>query len=1241
MPTIENLDIQISASASDAASKIGRLASALSGVRGPSNSAKNGLKATKDETVQAGSKFQKLSKDVAGANKALSEFGKQAENAGDSAKRGSNGLSRFFSMVKRIVLRRNIISVMRSISSAFKEGETNLYNYSKAVSGDFAASMDRLATSTQYLKNSLGSLGGAVLEALEPALNTIIDWLVEAINFFNMFVAALSGKSTYTAAVRQSTTWANGMSDALANSNEEAQNLKRTILGFDEINKLTDVSSGSGGSGGSGGSSGGAGMFEERQLSGGFQEFSSAFESAISDTLSRITMIVGAAELGLGAILALSGANVGLGLALMASGAVTIASAIIANWDSISPEIKLAIAGVETALGTMLAVGAVIAFSGGNVGLGIGLMIGALSLGGGAVTLAWNTIKEKMKSPVEAVGALISGIMFAIGGMIAFSGHPGVGIGIMIAAATTGAATINWNYLKEKLEGPVGKVVALISGATLALGILAILAGAVPIGLGLVLAGVSGLAATVAANWDKFKEIGQDAIKKVKEGWETVKELAVNAWVSLKKKVSDFADDVWDFLKLGSETIVKTVKAVGEGIATFATSVWMWIRGGAEEIGKTVKAVGEGIATFATAAWLWIRNGAEDVWKTVKAAGEGVAQFAGSAWMWIRNGAETVAKTVSAVGEGIAQFAGSVWQWIRAGAEESVKNVKAIGEGVAQFSTSVWNWIREGSKTITKTVKSAMDTAESWNQAIVDFILGPEDSEKRAKINMAMADISRKIVTFLQDPAQATKEIVIKIFTSIAEGAQKFWNWLWGIDDSYEGPTLDLNIDGLSADVELNPIPGPAFGQQPDGTLIWDYDVQTPVEPKLDLDTWSQSMTEWADELGIEVPVTANVETKASTIAATVKKNWGGLTDATRTLSFLGAVTSATSTVASTFKTAFAKLTEGRTLDFKGAVESTQNDTLNAATVFKNAFSKLNAGRTVGFKAAVTSDTGTVASDWRSKWNKLTTGRKLGFTSGIETDPSDVSSSFKSAWKGLGDDNRKVYMIAGLTRKKSNWAGDTGISDWWKSQRKKAGGNEVSLKTNLTNKGTNWADGLLKFLTGDSKGKVSIALQIAGTAWSLVKSALHTFGVPGFAKGGIINAFGFSDFANGGILNPHGTLFRAGENGAEVVGHIGGRTEVLNRSQLASTMYYSVRSAMAPLYTYGNSDESMAALAEYIGNAIDSAMAKDRELMRQQNEYLRQINDKEFSAEITTSSINQAQTRMNRRAGTTIVPVGT
>lgn len=58
-------------------------------------------------------------------------------------------------------------------------------------------------------------------------------------------------------------------------------------------------------------------------------------------------------------------------------------------------------------------------------------------------------------------------------------------------------------------------------------------------------------------------------------------------------------------------------------------------------------------------------------------------------------------------------------------------------------------------------------------------------------------------------------------------------------------------------------------------------------------------------------------------------------------------------------------------------------------------------------------------------------------------------------------------------------------------------------------------------------------------------------------------------YANGGAPS-HGTLFWAGEHGAEVVAHANGRTEVLNQSQMASVMYSAVVSGMAQVMSqYG------------------------------------------------------------------------
>ena len=70
-----------------------------------------------------------------------------------------------------------------------------------------------------------------------------------------------------------------------------------------------------------------------------------------------------------------------------------------------------------------------------------------------------------------------------------------------------------------------------------------------------------------------------------------------------------------------------------------------------------------------------------------------------------------------------------------------------------------------------------------------------------------------------------------------------------------------------------------------------------------------------------------------------------------------------------------------------------------------------------------------------------------------------------------------------------------------------------------------------------------------------------------FARGGVIRG-GMASYLNnvphyaGGTSRAHGTVFVAGEAGPEIMGHINGRTEILNKSQLAQTMYSAVVAGM-------------------------------------------------------------------------------
>ncbi|MBQ6346174.1 MAG: hypothetical protein IJI71_01300 [Clostridia bacterium] len=121
-------------------------------------------------------------------------------------------------------------------------------------------------------------------------------------------------------------------------------------------------------------------------------------------------------------------------------------------------------------------------------------------------------------------------------------------------------------------------------------------------------------------------------------------------------------------------------------------------------------------------------------------------------------------------------------------------------------------------------------------------------------------------------------------------------------------------------------------------------------------------------------------------------------------------------------------------------------------------------------------------------------------------------------------------------------------------------------------------------------------IEQAGSTWQKIKDFLRSVGInintggviangqfKRFASGGITtNAGVYHPFAAGGVISggmarylanvphyaggttrAHGTIFVAGEAGPEIMGHINGRTEILNKSQLAQTMYSAVLSAMS------------------------------------------------------------------------------
>lgn len=183
-------------------------------------------------------------------------------------------IKNFMNSIGRVALYRAIRTGIKLVTQAIKTGVNNLYQWAALVGNSFKPTMDSLATSFQYLQNSIGAAVSPLLDMAAPVLEYIINAAVAALNVLNQLFSLLGGKSTYRKAIRQNKEYAKSANAAAGGAGALNDELERTILAFDEINKLNGTKDKAGGGGGGGGAADVdyAGMFEEVDIDNGLAE---------------------------------------------------------------------------------------------------------------------------------------------------------------------------------------------------------------------------------------------------------------------------------------------------------------------------------------------------------------------------------------------------------------------------------------------------------------------------------------------------------------------------------------------------------------------------------------------------------------------------------------------------------------------------------------------------------------------------------------------------------------------------------------------------------------------------------------------------------------------------------------------------------------------------------------------------------------------------------------------------------
>lgn len=306
---------------------------------------------------------------------------------------------------------------------------------------------------------------------------------------------------------------ADDATDAIDGTAKSAKKLKRELLGIDELTIL-EPSSSTGTSGLDEGVSGWASGLEipniwDQQAISEIKTKADEIKAMIQDNLADVTAIVSGFSLAVGAILALTGINIPLGVALMATGAAGLVSTVALNWGSMDSTLRGILATITGMLGGFfLALGAILTFSGANVPIGIALMaVGAASLVA-AVAINWNGLGNQISGALSTISGIVGGALLAVGAVLAFSGgNIPLGIALMAVGATAvaSAVALNWSSVDPEIQGAVSRITAIVSGGMLALGAVIAFTGInIPLGLALMAAGAATLATTVAVNWDSM-----------------------------------------------------------------------------------------------------------------------------------------------------------------------------------------------------------------------------------------------------------------------------------------------------------------------------------------------------------------------------------------------------------------------------------------------------------------------------------------------------------------------------------------------------------------------------------------------------------------------------------------------------------------------------------------------------------------------------------------------------------------
>ena len=345
-----------------------------------------------------------------------------------------------------------------------------------------------LKTNKQFVETS-NKMKGALLTAFQPLYETLLPAIISSMEVIakyalviGRFFASITGKSA--SQMQENASALYDQANATEEAGKAAKKASQQIGGFDELNVM------------------------QNQDTGGMADFN--LESIdMNSKLTEMVTLTATALLAIGLLLTVSGVNIPLGLSMMALGAAGLYQSAAENWGAIIEAFQGPLGLLVGLLSGALLVAVGILLLGVSIPLGIAFIAMGAAAVATAVSANWSGIVDALQTPLGALIGLLAGAVLVVLGIILCCAQMWpLGIGLIVAGAAFLATTVsvNWNAIKEALQGPIGALVVLVSGALLVMGIMLCCAQIWPLGLGLIAAGATGLVTTVAVNWNALKE---------------------------------------------------------------------------------------------------------------------------------------------------------------------------------------------------------------------------------------------------------------------------------------------------------------------------------------------------------------------------------------------------------------------------------------------------------------------------------------------------------------------------------------------------------------------------------------------------------------------------------------------------------------------------------------------------------------------------------------------------------------